>query len=31
MDVEMCGEVQAQDDSPKCLKDNSFPIKQDPY
>jgi len=27
----MCGEVQAQDDLPKCLKDNSIPIEQEPY
>jgi len=27
----MCDEVQAQDDSLKCPKDNSIPIKQEPY
>jgi len=27
IDMEMCGEVQAQDDSPECPKDNSIPIE----
>jgi len=29
--MKMCGEVQAQDDSPECPKDNSIPVEQEPY
>ena len=28
--MEVCGEVQAQDDSPECPEDSSIPIKQKP-
>ena len=31
IDSEMCGEVQVQDDSPECPKENSLPIEQKPY
>jgi len=30
IDIERCGEVQAQDDSPECLDDSSIPIEQEP-
>ena len=30
IDMEVCGEVQAQDDSPECSEDSSIPIKQKP-
>jgi len=30
IDMEMCGEVQAQDDSPECPEDSSIPTEQEP-
>jgi len=31
IDSKMCGEIQVQDNSPECPKDNSIPIKQESY